>query len=450
MLRKSKLIFFCLFVSAVCVHAQVKISSPVSILGFGHIVDENHTFMQSLGSTKASFHAGNFVNVANPAALAHLKTTVFSGGLHAERTKLSQGNATSKVWTGNIGYLSLAMPLQNQINAIFDRKEPKIKWGLNISLRPYSIVGFDFNDVDTQDPDLIQRSFSGDGSTYIVSVSNGWKYKNLSFGIMTGYLFGSTDLNRTATFSIAEPGSGYSYQTIEAERKNYRAFVWNSGLMYDIIFGEIERADGSKGDPNKYLTLGLTYHSDWSMRSETDQSILRQNLNLATVIQTDTLSAINDLQADATLPGVFNFGLSYVYKTTWRAGLNYEANQWSNFRNGTKSETQAVKNAFKFSGGVAYTPNATSITSFFDRVTYSIGFHYGKDPRVLNGNQLENIGMKVGFALPFVGQRQVSYLNLNFGIGKLGVSNGYNENYYSFGLGYTLSDNQWFVKRKYD
>ncbi len=451
---KYKLLCFILVASALSVEAQVKISSPVSILGFGEITDEGHQYMQTFGDLKASFHSSTHINATNPASLAHLRTTIFSGGQNITRTKVSDGSSSSKIWSGNIQYLSIGLPLQNQINAIFNRKDPKIKWGMNIELRPYSVIGFDFTDFEQLilpgSIDSIQRTYEGKGSTYIASVSNGWQYKNWSVGLMVGHLFGSSKFKRTATFAIDEPGGAYSYQTLESDRTNYRGFAWNAGLMYDLVFDRIERADGSIGDPNKYLTLGITYHSNWTLGSETDQSIVRQNNRLLNVINTDTLSAIHDLEAQGKLPQVINFGVTYTYKNSLIAGVNYESGKWSNFDDGLGSETETVKDAFKLSGGVAYTPKANSITSYLERVTYSLGLHYAKDPRVLNGEQLENYGFNLGATLPFVGQRQVSYLTLNFGFGKLSVPNGYKENYFSFGLGYTLSDNQWFIKRKYD
>ncbi len=437
--------------SATTAVAQVQLSSPISVLGFGELVDQDHAYVQSLGGLRASFHARDQLNIGNPASLAYLRTTVFSGGLFAERTNITDGGNTSKVWSGNVGYLSLGMPLQNEINELFNRKENKVKWGLNLSLQPYSITGFNFSDVEIlPGPDTITRAYEGDGSTYIVSVSNGWKYENVAFGITLGHLFGANNFDRTATFTQSHVGSGFTFETIDKSRVTYRSFVWNAGIMYDFVFSRIERADGSKGAPNKYLTLGLTYRSDRPLRTETDRSIIRQNFRLTTVLGTDTLSVSNDVEGEGTLPSTFNIGASYVYKDVWRAGVNYERSLWSKFNSGDAEQTPDTDDAFTISGGFAYTPNASSITSYFDRVTYSIGFQYAKDPRVLSGEQIENYGVKVGFTLPFVGQRQVSYLNLNVGLGRIGLSKGYKENYLTLGLGYSLTDNQWFIKRKYD
>lgn len=452
-IKNNLLLALCLIVtSSLC--GQVKISSPISILGFGEIADRDNMYLQNMGGLTASFHSENRLNVGNPASLAYLQTTVFNGGIIAKRTVINDGLAESTVWSGNLAYFSLAMPLQNQINAIFNRKDPKVKWGLNLHLSPYSAIGFNYNDVQYIDSgsgrDTIRRGYEGDGSTYIISLSNGWKYNNLSAGLTLGYLFGSKALDRTIDFPVSQTGGGFSYQTLESDETRYRSFVWNAGIMYDFVFSRIERADGSTGDPNKYLTLGLTYHSDWNYKTETDKFVLRYNPRILNQSNVDTLSAQHDISGGGKLPSTYNFGVSYVYKRSWQAGVNYQGSMWSNYENSKGERTQTTDDAFKISGGLAYTPNASSITSYLDRVTYSIGFNYGKDPRVLNDKQIENYGLKFGFSLPFVSQRQVSHLNLNFGIGKLGVPNGYKENYFSFGMGYSLSDNQWFIQRKYD
>ena len=448
---KHSLFFALVFFVTWNSRAQVKISSPISILGFGEIIDRDQLHVQTLGGLAASFHAVDRLNISNPASLAYLNTTVFAGGLQTKRSTISDGSVESTRWSGNLTYFSLGMPLQNQINALFNRKDPKVKWGMNLQLSPFSAVGFNYNEEQIlASGETIQRSYEGDGSTYIVGLSNGWKYKNFAAGLTLGYLFGSNKFDRVARFPLDEPGGAYSYSAKETDKNRYRAFVWNFGMMYDIVFGRIERADGSKGDPNKYLTLGLTYHSNWSYKSESDQFVIRENQRIGTQPTIDTLTAVHDVSGAGQLPAALNFGLSYVYKQTWRAGLNYQRAMWSNYENTKGQRTLTVDDAFKLSGGLAYTPNASSITSFLERVTYSIGFSYGKDPRLLNGNQLENYGVKVGFSLPFVSQRQVSHVNLNFGLGRLGLTDGYKENYFSFGLGYALSDNQWFFQTKYD
>lgn len=449
MLRLRNTLFF-LFIATLCA-AQVQLSSPISILGFGQLVDNDQMYVGAVGGTRASFHSPDKLNVANPASLAHLQTTVFSGGLQAARTKLSDGSNTTKVWSGNVAYFSLGFTLQNQINELFDRKQAKVRWGMDLSLRPYSVTGFDFQDIDPQsNGDTLQRSYIGDGSTYVLSWGNGWKYKNVSFGVSAGYLFGGSDIQRRAFFISEQVGQAFNYATIEAERINYRGFVWNTGVQYDWVLDHEIRADGSKGAPNKYLTVGLTYHGDWGIKAEQDFNILRENVFFQNRFQTDTLLSINDVERDATIPQELNFGLSYVYKDKWRIGVNYRQSLWSNYVAGDGSRTSATSDAFLLSGGIAYTPNANSITQYFERVTYTFATHYGKDPRVLNGEQLESYGARVGVMLPFVGQRQVSYLNLNVGYGRLGTANGYRENTWTFGLGYTLTDNQWFIKRKYD
>ena len=453
-MSKTKLTLFTIVFSCLELVAQVNLSSPVSIIGFGEIVEEDHLYMRTMGSPSASFHAPDRVNIANPATLAQLKTTVFSGGIMARRSNISEGEDQSTVWSSNLTYFTLAFPLQNQINAIFNRRDPKLKLGMDLSLRPYSATGFDF--VNTEElvfegqVSEVEREFKGSGSTYIVSGGLGVKYEQLSVGITLGHLFGASDLNRTATFPTSDPGGGFSFETIESERKSFRAFAWNFGAVYDFVFGRVERADGSAGDPNKYLTLGLTYHPNWNLGVETDRTIIRQNLGVTSSSPADTLLSVLDTERNGKLPGRINFGATYAYKDRWRITANYRTDMWSEFRSGDDVETESVDNSFRISGGVAYIPNTNSISNYFDRVTYLIGGYFEKDPRLLNGNQLENYGIKLGASFPFIGQRQVSYVTLNFGLGRLSVPNGYTENYYSIGLGYSLTDNQWFIQRKYD
>jgi hypothetical protein len=69
----------------------------------------------------------------------------------------------------------------------------------------------------------------------------------------------------------------------------------------------------------------------------------------------------------------------------------------------------------------------------------------------LNGNQVSTWAVTGGLCLPLrVGRgQQISYLNLGLEYGKLDAKV-LSENYFRINLGFTLNDNTWFLKRKFN
>jgi hypothetical protein len=76
---------------------------------------------------------------------------------------------------------------------------------------------------------------------------------------------------------------------------------------------------------------------------------------------------------------------------------------------------------------------------------------YGTDPRTVNGQQLTEYGLTFGMGLPLVRPRQqTSYIDLAFEVGQFGLSEAIRETYLQMTVGFTLNDNTWFFKRKFN
>jgi hypothetical protein len=80
-----------------------------------------------------------------------------------------------------------------------------------------------------------------------------------------------------------------------------------------------------------------------------------------------------------------------------------------------------------------------------------LGAFYENDPRTFNGDQLSKRGVTVGLGLPLtLPRQQTSFVNLAFEGGQFGLQDVITENYIKMTLGFTLNDNSWFFKRKFD
>ena len=95
--------------------------------------------------------------------------------------------------------------------------------------------------------------------------------------------------------------------------------------------------------------------------------------------------------------------------------------------------------------------NYSSYNKFWQRVRYRIGAFTGTDPRSIDGQQLEEVGVTFGFGLPItLPRRQVSFINIALEFGRRGANTALQETYGEFTVGFTLNDNSWFRKRKFN
>ena len=142
-----------------------------------------------------------------------------------------------------------------------------------------------------------------------------------------------------------------------------------------------------------------------------------------------------------------------VGKTSnWFAGVQYDFQDATKFSANFTQSNNFVKYipATNIAIGGFYIPKATSITNYWQRVTYNAGFHIKQTGLEINNTAVKDFGISFGVSLP--SKRQLSNINLGFDLGKKGEINNnglIKENYYNFRLSLSLND-KWFRKRKID
>jgi len=423
--------------TSVSAFAQPKVNSPYSRFGLGDILDQRFAVLQATGFTNA-YHDYYHVNLHNPASLGHMTSTAFEVGLFSQRSSWQTANDENTSWSGNLSYLALGFPLNNPINQVLDREIKAFNWGMAFNLQPYTVAGYDVETRgDVENIGSTTSRFRGTGGTYKLQWGNGFKYKAFSGGINLGYIFGSIENSRTITFNDLES----SYENRLNDNFNVNGFIWSVGAMYDI---KIKTKDARF---QKSLTLGVTGHSNHSISTNTSQFYERFNRTYTT--PQDTILNTTDLKGDATLPAAFGIGAIYTVANKLKVGVNLDTEAWSNYRNDAKPET--LSDTWRFSFGGEYIPDHSSYNSFGKRVRYRVGGFYGKDPRSVGGEQINQVGISFGMGLPItLPRQQVSFINLGFEFGQNGGNTPLKENYGRVTLGFTLNDNSWFYKRKFN
>ncbi|MEO6037195.1 MAG: hypothetical protein ABIQ93_02200 [Saprospiraceae bacterium] len=430
--------------------AQPKQNSPYSRFGIGDFVNQYFANQAGMAGQSAAFHDPFHLNLANPASYAHLKTTAFETGLYAKYSHSESGKATQDYWTGNLGYLALGFTLKSPINQVLDKVQSPWQFGMGFALTPYSVVGYNVLTRDTL-PGVgdVQNSFQGTGGTYKLQWSNAAKYKNTSFGATLGWMFGKATYENTTIFHDSTAiQTSRNFQDNKRDELGINGFVWNLGVQHDFV---LEYEENDKTAPKRLLTIGATGEGQHSIKLKGDQLVVRSRGRLSNgqYITADTLSDNDSIRQTLTLPATFSFGIQYVRSNKFKVGGQIGLESWSLYRNELRPDR--LRNTFSVSAGLEYIPDYLSYNNYSKRIRYRLGAYYRQDPRTVSGQDLNDVGLTFGFGFPLVLPRQqTSFVNAAFELGKFGTSSPIEETYFRMTVGFTLNDNSWFYKRRFE
>lgn len=421
--------------------AQPKINSPYSRIGLGDLADQNFAALRAIGGTAAAYHDPYHMNLLNPASLTYLNATSFEVGLDATKSYLKSNGETTGLWSGNISYFSLGFPTKNPINRSVNPIKSPWHWAMNFSLVPYSLVGYD---IETQAPveggdSNASYSFEGSGGTNKVIWGNGVRYNNISVGLNLGYIFGKTVNRRIVNFTDIDA----SYNDLFVDEFTARGVTWSMGVQYDHVF--MRKNDEGEMEPDgRKITFGAYGNSQNSIKFNSSNLAIRSNPFYGAL---DTLVFVNNSDVSGKLPVEFGIGIAYTKAFKWRIGVDYSMAKWSNYENEAKRES--LVDSWRLAVGGNFTPNIRSYNNYFKKITYNFGAFYSKDPRGSSTQDLLRYGITTGIIMPIIIKNQASALNFSFELGQIGIDGGLKELYGKLTLGFTLNNNEWFLKRKF-
>ncbi len=419
-----------------------KINSPYSRFGLGNVFEQYYIAAAGMGGLSAAYNDPFHLNLVNPASLSSLQSTAFEVGLYAQRTTLTVDDNSDNLWTGNLKYLALGFPLKNPINKALDKSTSPWSLGMSLSLTPYSLTGYNVEDqsVDAQ-VGSITNVLKGNGGTYRFLWGNSIKYKEFSVGLSIGYQFGKLTDNRKIQFDNLQA----AYDIDVTEDISVGGFIWNAGLQYTLIFKELNDK-GELVPGAKRLIFGAYGNSSHSFNTISTSLTLGNNIDYARI---DTLDFKNEVEAPGVLPSELGLGVVFENLNKFRVGVDVRSTNWSRYEN--EAQPENFLDATRVSAGIEFIPDIFSIDSYFERVRYRFGVFFGDDYRTFDGEQLNEFGVTAGIGFPIILPRQrISFFNIALEYSRLGVSEGLKENYLKINFGFTLNDNQWFLKRKFN
>lgn len=419
-----------------------KINSPLSRFGLGDFIPQYFAAPGAMGGLSAAWQDPYHINMVNPASLASLQATAFSGGLYARNSTLTTPSGEDNAWSGNLQYLALAFPLRNPINQALDRQSNSWNAGMSIALVPQTQVGYNISLVDMDSPgiEVTTNTLKGSGGTSKLRWGTGFRYRQLSLGAEVGFLFGNLINSRLVDFDSLSGSLNTEFQ----DELSVRGTTWNFGLQYAYDFKKLNQ-EGEKVPNGKKLIFGASLGNEADFNLEGTQFTRR----FLSSIVSDTIFFAENIAGEGLLPSSYSVGLHFQDVNRLTVGIEYGAAAWSNYRNTLKDET--LSDNYYVAVGGEYIPNNNSYNNYWEKIRYRAGFRYGTDPRTLDGQQVEGYSVTFGFGLPVILPRQqVSFVNLSFELGQAGVDGVLEENFVRLNFGFTLNDNSWFFKRKFN
>ena len=415
--RIISVVFFLLVV----VHsslAQVGTSSPYSRFGLGDLQGTIFPMFNALGGGVTALSSPSSINPYNPATYTSFGANSFllsTGGMH--KTTNMQ-NTTESQLTNNsaFSHITIAFPVSRKI-------------GASIGMLPYSNIGYELNSRNlVPDADLL---YSGDGGLSKVYFGSAYQISNeFSVGINASYLFGGLNRRKKVIFDDASFLHSRSNSKI-----NLKGYYYEVGLLYKKNLTE-----------NREVSFGITANNNSEIRAKKGELVETFEYSGVFEFPKDTFENTTEW-GYVTLPQYISVGLTYREGKKWLLVADYSLQNWADYT--LFDESDNLSNSMRMSGGMEYTPEYNSVTTYYKRMQYRLGASYSNTPLQFDGNQLTEKSISFGFGIPVKKSRTQYDVSVILGQRGTTENNLIKEQFVKFGLSVSY-DGIWFVKRKYD
>lgn len=411
-------------------------NSPYSRFGVGDLTPFAYSAQLGMGGIGQAYNHTHIASPSNPAALGALRYTSYQVGVGFNRSVLQQGDLENVNSSGSLQNLSLAFPLQNSLNEVLDGKQSKFRQGFMLALAPYSDVGYNIQlDSEVEGLGTVRNSYLGSGGYYRLQLGTGGEYdRRARFGVNLSYIFGRTN-NQSQLLLLDQRGASVLTDTDAFRGRGLEA---QFGAQYDFVLKSNE--DGVR---QRVLTVGASTVFGANVKGDASRSIIRTNL----FSFVDTVSSAESQLQNVELPTRLSFGAYYNIVNKFSVGFDVERVGWSDFRNSLRP-AETLEDVINLRVGLEWTPNAKAFGKYWNQVQYRAGGYVNQDPRP--GVDSET-GVTFGLGLPIILPREeVSYVNLSLNAGSYNTTSDITQRYVRLIVGFTLTDNTWFYKRRFN
>lgn len=441
------MIWAMIFIANPLLLAAQGIFSPFTIQGVGEV--NSNALINNIGNGGTGIANGQawHLNTLNPALLPQNTFTTFEMGMGMDVRNISGEAGEQQNVGAELRYLNLGIPLK--VN----------KWTMSVGIRPYSTINYDIRTVDSTsfDDTRITTIFEGDGGLTDLNMAMGYKIKEgIAVGVRSNFLFGP--ITREATV-IAD--NDVSNQQTLVDRITVSDFQIGGGLsLYKLIYDKDDRLQDSVRADGKPVILRPKYRLNFGMTYDIQSAIggtqFRASENrtgLDVLVDSDTI--LLDQPGSILLPSKLGVGVGIERVNIWALEFNASLQDWSSFES-FDGPTTTLNNSWSMNFGGEITPDYQSVTSYFSRVTYRLGFQYQQSPYTLTDPldaarriNVDDFGINFGLSLPM---RGLNSLDLAFQYGIRGDSGPglIEEEYFKIYLGVSLNDSPWKKRPVYN
>jgi len=422
-LRATILLVNILFFSF-SVSGQKLINSPYSRFNIGSLEPAGSFRSISMGGIGTAIRDNSSIYYQNPASYSSIDTNsfVFDFGLDYGMDFLTEGSSNYFSDDMNFDHILLGFPLARG-------------FGITAGLIPFSNGYYKITEEVTElDPEYDEQTgeyvalHTGKGGFSKLFLGAGLNItKYFSVGVNMTIIFG--DITRANQIIF---GDYYVFHDNTSEKLHLSGINFEYGAQYILPLGDDYFVNAGIS-----LTPGMKYNSDY------------ENLTylFSAFGSVDTLSYMKD-RTKAFLPRTLRSGISFGKKNKFTAGFDYAEIKWSEATISGTGAYYADTRSYKF--GAEYIPQKYSNYSFLSRVEYRIGGHLEDYYLKIDGTQVKELGISLGFGIPM--RRSISKTNIFFDYTKRYGSDAslfHIENQFTIGLSLNMYD-RWFLKPIYD
>lgn len=402
--------------------------SGYSAIGIGEVNWGGYTQNASMGGLGVSYNTRFFLNNINPALMSSNFEAVFQLGM-----SIDSRNVTGNTGTENETYSTTAGGFKD-FGFVLPIKYGK--WNMGFGLTPYTTINYGFTTRNENGPEgsTAVAEVMGRGGLDEVFWNNSLRLGNLQLGLKLSFLFGS--FQTQDSFSLEGVALTAFGNSLVEDRRSYSGVNATLGAAYKLPLKE-----------NQYLNLGGFFTPDTEVNSTRLRTLQNQSLT-GLVFSSDTI--LNDVVTKTTLPGRLGFGISYEKSQELVVGVDFQTQDWTKYLDDGEAE-QAYGKAFRVAIGGEITPNFQDVT-LSKRISYRFGVHYERTPYLVNGLDVNDIGINFGTSIPLSAFWGVSHVNLGVTFGRRGdiTEARIRENYFKINLGFSIQDLTWFSRGKFD
>ncbi|RAK64496.1 hypothetical protein [Hymenobacter edaphi] len=415
-------------------------NSPYSRLGLGEY-NPNTGGIRQQGMGGVGLAAPNAVQVndLNPALVYYSNRTTYEAAFTGQIKQLRSATAAQRTGSGNLGYLAFSVPISR-------------RWATAVALRPVTTVDYKSQQVSTlpsgSSSAQVLTEYTGSGGLTEVALSQGVRLaKGLTVGLTSSYVFGSIDRTTSALVSPDNVPVTESLKKVALnDHVQYNDFTFRPGLHY--------RYDASK---KLAINVGGVYTFQTNLSGTRTQEQDEQDVNGTSILTTPV--QLSTASGSTVLPGGWQAGISLDNNKNWSVNADVAQQQWSKFRDFGVANSLALSDTWRAGVGGELTPDPTSVTNYFRRVSYRVGLSMAQVPYRPGGETLYDRAVSWGFSFPFPTSSPLdaTTLNLAFTYGQRGNTNvvgsgsdrqsNIKENYLRAQVGVSLN-NRWFLKRR--